>query len=98
MAARATAARVIAETPGPERLGDLYRRCTGSLPSRAIAATMERTLETFLERYRDDTEAARALVSMGESEPPADVAVDELAAWTMLASAVMSSDAAIVKD
>ena len=97
-AARATAARVIAETPASERLGDLYRRCTGTLPSRAITATMGRTLETFLARYRGDLEAARALVSVGDSDPPSGVAVDELAAWTMLASAVLSSDAAIVKD
>lgn len=97
-AARATAVRVLDETPPAERVHDLYRRCTGSAPSDEIAAMMETTLETFMERYRTDTDSARALVATGESEPPEGMPVDELAAWTMLASAVLSSDAAIVKD
>ena len=59
---------------------------------------MHASLVDFTERYRGDAEAARSLVGIGESEVPEGLSVDELAAWTMLANAVLSSDAAIVKD
>ncbi len=97
-AARATAARVLSETPEGMRIVDLYRRCTGGEPSEEIASLMHASLADFTERYRGDAEAARSLVGIGESEVPEGLSVDELAAWTMLANAVLSSDAAIVKD
>jgi hypothetical protein len=97
-AARATAARVLVETPEPDRIVDLYRRCTGGRPSEEITILMQHTLARFMERYRGDVDAAEALVMTGESSMPEGMAMDELAAWTMLANAVLSSDAAIVKD
>ncbi|MDG2201628.1 MAG: PSD1 and planctomycete cytochrome C domain-containing protein [Phycisphaerales bacterium] len=97
-AARATAARVLVETPEPDRIVDLYRRCTGTRPSKEITILMQDTLARFTERYRGDEDAAQALVMIGDSSMPEGMAMDELAAWTMLANAVLSSDAAIVKD
>ena len=43
-------------------------------------------------------EDALALVSKGESPVPEGIDTQELAAWTMLASAVLSSDSTIVKN
>ncbi|MCH2135497.1 MAG: PSD1 and planctomycete cytochrome C domain-containing protein [Phycisphaerales bacterium] len=97
-AARATAARVLTETPQDERLVDLYRRCTGDEPSIGLQRAMADTLERFKTRYTGDPEAAAALCSVGDSSMPDGLAPHTLAAWTMLANAVLSSDAAIVKD
>jgi hypothetical protein len=55
-------------------------------------------LEAFRLRYREAPEDALALVSVGESVTPEDIPSPELAAWTMLANALLASDAAIVKD
>jgi hypothetical protein len=59
---------------------------------------MADTLATFKTRYTGDPEAAKALCGVGDSPIPEGLNTDQLAAWTMLANAVLSSDAAIVKD
>ena len=96
-AARATATRVVLGND-PDPVASLYRRCTGSVPSEPIAASMRDALEGWRARYKESPEDAAALIAIGDSDPPADIDQTELAAWTMLASAVLSSDAAIVKD
>jgi hypothetical protein len=97
-AARATAARVLLETPEADRLTDLYRRCTGTTPSPGIQLAMQDTLDRFADRYTGDPEAAAALCGVGDAPVPEGVATTDLAAWTMLVNAVLSTDAAIVKD
>ena len=76
----------------------LYRRCTGTTPMPDVEQAMRDSLQIWIERYREKPEDATALITIGESMPPPDVDPSELAAWTMIASAVLSSDAAIVKD
>ncbi len=96
-AARGTAAAVLL-AGGDDPLVSLYRRCTGSPPTDSIAGTLQSAVDHWIERYRASPEDAAALIAVGDSEPPANIDPAELAAWTMLASAVLSSDAAIVKD
>ncbi len=43
-------------------------------------------------------EDAAKLVAVGESAVPTDIPAPELAAWTLVANAVLASDATIVKD
>jgi len=98
-AARETAARVLESSGGDqERFTELYRRCTGSPPTPALATAMQTALASWRARYGQSPDDAAALVSVGETPTPEGVESAELAAWTMLASAVLSSDAAIVKD
>ena len=98
-AARETAARVMESSGGDQdRLTELYRRCTGSPPTPSIATAMQTALESWRTRYSASVDDAAALISVGETPTPEDVDSAELAAWTMLASAVLSSDAALVKD
>jgi hypothetical protein len=59
---------------------------------------MQTALASWRARYGQSPDDAAALVSVGETPTPKGVESAELAAWTMLASAVLSSDAAIVKD
>ena len=56
------------------------------------------TLQAFRTRYAGDPEAAKELLSVGDVTLPEGIDVSELAAWAMIANAVLSSDSAIVKD
>lgn len=98
-AARAAATRVMLHAEGDEaRLDLLYRLCTGSSLTEARHAAMADALAGFRARYKGAAEDAGALVSRGDSPVPEGVDKEELAAWTMLASAVLASDASIVKN
>ena len=100
-AARMLAARVLLELPGSgdaDRLDRLFELATASpVPPAAAAAVLE-TLEAFRLRYGDDQTSAAQLLSVGEIDPPSDLDARELAAWSMIANAVLSSDSAIVKN
>jgi hypothetical protein len=98
-AARETAGRVL-QTPGStdERIHMLYRLCTGDTPTADMTRRLSVALRDWIVRYGAAPDDAAALVSLGESPAAESLPKNELAAWTMLASAVLSSDAAIVKD
>ena len=55
-------------------------------------------MSEYRERFEVDSEAAEMLVGVGESPAAEDLPAVDLAAWTMLVNAVLSSDASIVKD
>jgi len=98
-AARAVAVRVMQEAEGDgDRLAFLYRLCTGAALDEARASALAGALGAFRERYSGAAEDAAALVSAGESAVPEGIDTRELAAWTMVASAVLSSDSTIVKN
>ena len=101
-AARKSAERVLLEPADANaddaRLALLYRRATGEEPTRAVREAMVATLARHRARYQGAPDDARQLIAVGAS--PADPSLDpaELAAWTLVANAVLSSDATIVKD
>jgi hypothetical protein len=98
-AARVLAARVLLE-PGDDaaRLRGLVERCTASAPSPRLAAALAEALAAYRARYRAAPEDAARLVAVGAAPRPEGVPAEELAAWTLVANAILSSDAAIVKD
>ena len=97
-AARATAGRVMLGAEGDrDRLALLYRMCTGGTLDEGRMAALSEALAAFRERYRAGSADAASLVGVGESAAPEGLDAPELAAWTMVASAVLSSDATIVK-
>jgi hypothetical protein len=98
-AARVAAERTLAE-PGDDasRIVSLYRRATGETPSDKVRAAIESTLARNRARYRASPEDAMKLVAVGEAPRAEGLDPAELASWTMLANAVLSSDATIVKD
>ena len=98
-AARATAARVLS-TPGDdrERVGRLFALCTGALPAPALAADLVRALEASRARYQNAPDEAALVAEAGESPVAVGLEPREIAAWTLLASSILSSDATIVKD
>ena len=98
-AARALAARLIAEVPDEQaRLVSLVRRCTAQEPSPEQLAEMAEVLAEFRERYAAAPDEAAALVDVGEAPVPSSIPPAELAAWTMICNAVLSADAAISKN
>lgn len=106
-AARALAARTLHARPEGTQgtragdaalLGAMFERATGSPPSPALTADLAEALDAYRRRYEAAPDDARALLSVGESPLPADLSPTELAAWTLVANAVLASDSAIVKD
>ena len=97
--ARAAAERSL-RAAGDDRIraGLLFRRATGTAPSTAVLDRLVETLAVNRARYVAAPDDAAKLLAVGMSPRPDDLDPAELAAWTMLANAVLSSDATIVKD
>ena len=98
-AARVAAKRSLEETQDDRSaLSLLAIRATGSELSEANVSRMLQALDAYRVRYQAAPEDAIALVSIGEAPTSEDHDPAELASWTMIANALLSSDAAIVKD
>ncbi|MFZ9916240.1 MAG: DUF1553 domain-containing protein, partial [Phycisphaerales bacterium] len=98
-AARVAAERVLrADGNDATRMRELFRRATGEDPSESARAAMQSALDKSRARYQAAPEDAMKLVEVGEAPRAEGIDPAELAAWTMLANAVLSSDATIVKD
>lgn len=100
-AARALAWRVLQEPleapTDTERIGRLFRRCAGRAPAPAERDALAAALAAFLDRYRKSPADAEKLLSVGAAPLPAEADRSVLAAWTMLANAVLASDVVITK-
>ena len=81
-----------------ERMRIMVLRAHGSTLEAETRTVLLEALEAYRLRYEAAPDDAAALVSVGESKTPEDIPASELAAWTMLANALLASDAAIVKD
>ena len=75
----------------------MFRRCTGRVPEEAELSSLAAALEGFRRRYGEAPEDARKLVEVGESPVPEGAEAAELAAWTLVASALFSLDATICR-
>ncbi|MGB0767125.1 MAG: PSD1 and planctomycete cytochrome C domain-containing protein [Phycisphaeraceae bacterium] len=98
-AARVLAQRTLAESQDDtERLGLIYRRCTGSQPDADELAVLQDVLAYYRERYTQSTDDASALLGQGEYPLPEQHDPAELASWMMVASTALSLDETIVRD
>jgi hypothetical protein len=97
-AARALASRTLAEAEQDgARLERLFRRCTARAPEPDELARLAQSLAAFRERYRTSPEDAALLLEVGETPPPAELDPSELAAWTLIASAILNLDATVTR-
>ena len=98
-AARALAQRTLLEGGRDERrrIEYAFRLATARTPSGKEAGVLRTLLRGRLETFRKDRQSAAKLLSIGES--PRDPALDaaELAAWTMVTSAILNLDETITK-
>lgn len=98
-AARKLAERMLREGGGAsaERIAWAFRLATARRPGPREVAVLERLYQDQLARFRADAAAARKLLAVGES--PCDERLDaaELAAWTIVASAILNLDETVTK-
>lgn len=98
-AARHLAARMIKDggAAPEERIAYAFRLATARFPKPEETAVLAEIFKTQLERYRQNTEAAKQLLAVGES--PRDETLDpaEHAAWTTVASMILNLDETVTK-
>jgi hypothetical protein len=99
-AARALAARALMEGGKSDRsrVAYAFRRATGRDPGRKESAALASLARAERAEYRANPDDARALLSVGESQWDRRLDAGELAAWTAVASAILSLDEVITKE
>ena len=98
-AARAFAARILREGGGTEitRVEFAFRCATGRRPEVQEREVLHRAIEAQRTHYSADEAAAKSLVNHGDSAPPSDLPVAELAAWTVFANMLLNLDETLTK-
>jgi predicted ATP-grasp superfamily ATP-dependent carboligase len=61
-------------------------------------AVLERQVGQELAHYRQDPEAAKKLIKVGDSSVDTKVDPSELAAWTMVSSTILNLDETMTKE
>jgi hypothetical protein len=82
----------------PERLRYGFRLVTARLPVQTEDTILRETLDLQRLLFRADLDAARQALAVGDSPVPADVAPEELAAYTMVASVLLNLDEVVTKN
>ncbi len=98
--ARALAERTMQEVDGPPeaRAAALFRRAVLRQPDEAEREELVGLYQSQLEVYRQDAEAAKRLIAVGELPPDANLDPAELAAWTIVANTVLNLDEVLCKN
>lgn len=106
-AARVMAQRTLAENVPSDMAGELlndatdwriarmFRRCTGRLPEAVEQQRLRDALDAFTQRYTEFPDDASKLLMQGEAPLMEEVEAPQLAAWTMLANAMLALDETI---
>jgi mono/diheme cytochrome c family protein len=99
------AARILAEKllldanqNDAQRLERIFRLATSRKPTDAERQVMGASLVRLRSQYAKDADGAAKLLSVGEKPRDPKLAVDELAAWTTVASMVLNLDEAITQE
>jgi hypothetical protein len=98
-ASRALAHRILTEAPSDpgKRIAYAFRLATARAPKTQEIQVLRDLEEKELAVYRHDPEAARKLLSIGES--PVDTKIDpsEFAAWMTISSSILNLDETVTK-
>ena len=98
-AARAFAERAIkegGETP-QARIAYLFEAATARLPKPVEEQLLLKTFQVHYQELEADPEAAKALITVGESVPDETLDAVEVAAWTMIANLILNLDEVLNK-
>ena len=98
-AARAFAERAIkegGETP-QARIAYLFEAATARLPKPTEEELLLKTFQAHYQELAVDPEAAKALITVGESAPDETLDAVEVAAWTMIANLILNLDEVLNK-
>ena len=98
-AARGLAARLIIEggQSQQDRVDFGVRLVTSRTPTDAELQILTEELKHNLQSYRSNPEAAKQLIAIGESTPPAELDPAELAAYTALSRLLLNLDETVTK-
>ncbi|HMS54153.1 MAG TPA: DUF1553 domain-containing protein [Fimbriimonadaceae bacterium] len=92
-AARTMAAVVISRYQSKDRrLLEAVSIALGRQPRKNERQILTKALDSFLQQYRKDPDAARKLVAVGESPPSPSLDPVEHAAWMLICSTLMNTD------
>ena len=80
------------------RIDFAFRLSTARLPSAKERLILQGLLSQQLNRYRSDKKATSALLAVGEWKCDESLNAPELAAWTIVASAILNLDETITKE
>ena len=99
-AARAFAVRILRDggDNAASRINFAYREAISRTPSKAELAIVQQLLEANQIRYTADEKAAKELITTGQSPVPSDLKPVDLAAWTMVARAVLNLNETITRN
>ena len=99
-AARALAQRILL-TPNQTdaaRIAEAFRRLTAREPNPLELAVFTRRLKTLREHYKNDPDAAKKLIAVGESKADEKLDATELAAFTGITTIILNLDETITKE
>jgi hypothetical protein len=97
-AARKLAERMMREAKAPEeRIAFAFRLATARQPTKTELAVLRGIYEDELQTYRGNRQAALRLLAVGESARDERLAIEELAAWTVVASTILNLDETITR-
>jgi hypothetical protein len=91
-------AMIYGGTDARSRIDFVFRGATARTPSTKEVRVLRVLFQQQVARYRVDKKAALDLLGVGESKWDATLDASELAAWTMVASAVLNLDETITKE
>jgi len=99
-AARALAARALAEASGDDRdrMAWMFRTVLARGPEPGEIDLLARALGDHRRRYAADAAAAAKLIAIGDSQPPSHLSPEELAAWTLVANTVLNLDETLTRN
>lgn len=80
-----------------QRLAFAFELATARKPTPREAAILLRVFDQHLQKYRADSDAAKQLLTVGESPADAQLNTVELASYTMVASVVLNLDETVTK-
>ena len=80
------------------RIAFAYETVLARPPQASELQIVQTQLNEHLQRYEQDPDSARQLISHGESQPAADLPVHELAAYTLVANMILNLDETLMRN
>jgi mono/diheme cytochrome c family protein len=98
-ASAALARRIMTEGKGTakDRVTHGFRLCVSRAPMEHEMEVLLGLYNENLEKYKKDAAAAKAMAKGGLADPPKELDVAELAAWTVIANVLLNLDETITK-
>ncbi len=99
-AARRLAERMLSEggTTPEARIDWAFRRATGRAPEKAEVAVLAKGLQSRLQKFQADADAAKKLITQGASKPDAKLEAPELAAYSTTANVILNLDEVVTRE